>query len=917
MEKPRGKGAHPGMMRLAALGCLLLAVFCGPAAAGEWQTYLEDSFSTTQSMFYTGQAGEAFYAIDEEGRYVIDGMATSSDSLSALTEDLYYYYLEGKCELLRSTAGELAFTGLVFHYNKSIPGKLSYYVFYYYGDGYYGAKRVVGDQVDIIIPLTPTDALDMYGENILGVDAQGTRFDLYINGRYVDGFTDVRIDGGGFGFYISKYSKSAFDDFTVKVERRGGGLESTAAPAVAEGGNVADDTGGRVESGSRDFPEIPRDPNRPVYSWEVGVNKTGKPRPGYPEPEVEPEDVPEPESTGGTNDTNTGSRGSSGPTGEDDSDGLPPGVISSVSLRSANEPAPTANVRPSVTAPAEPDPEPPETEPVLEPVEVLDLSEVDLPPGEEMMTGTRELKNPPDVSDDEKLVVYTLPAADDGIGESLDVSPVTREEFRAAAPKLPAAKVPDVDVEYTDVPDPESSERLARFIEVEPDRVNGSAVANTTAEDAAGDSAAPVEGHPPTLSLAPAADEATATSNYTQTTGPAPTEATSPGPADDPGTEDGYRVAPPVPEGQRIVIPPRDELILLTPEEVYDEGPAEDAEPGPAPLDLTPAADDAARPAGATPVEAEADDGEPNDNVDAAEERRRIADRMRSNDNWGDDDVVVDYRIASALEGNDPAEAAPAVGQPEAETELEPLPAAEERDGAMDFGAQQPGPGPLDLHGEAATGNHTELTGDEIALSLTPRSEPTAAQPAARPFYAGPDLVEISDDFSTQLWPESTGGPTSYRYFGAAYEISNLEAQTMAISFQEAALADVEVLADVEFLEGQSFVGYGLAARFTVVNGLTSYYGLFISESGEFLLLKVDQGREQVLVDWTASSFIQANRENRIGLDLRGDRITAYINGLEVAAITDGSLKAGGYALLAGPAVAARFDNLEIRGFER
>ena len=151
----------------AAWAIVMLAL--APAAAGEWQTYLAEDFSGSQTMFYTGQAGEAVYALDDQGRYLIDGLATASDSLSALTDNLYYYYVEAQCQLLNTSAGDLAFTGLIFHYNKNIPGKLSYYVFYVYGDGYYGAKRVVGDQVDIIIPLTPTDALDMYGVNILGV----------------------------------------------------------------------------------------------------------------------------------------------------------------------------------------------------------------------------------------------------------------------------------------------------------------------------------------------------------------------------------------------------------------------------------------------------------------------------------------------------------------------------------------------------------------------------------------------------------------------------------------------------------------------------------------------------------------------------------------------------------------------------
>src|SRR5438477_12598720 len=106
----------------------------------------------------------------------------------------------------------------------------SYYVFYVYHDGYYGAKRVVGDDVTIVLSRSRSTEIDTHGPNTLAVDAQGTRFDLYINGKYVNGFTDVRIDGGGFGFYVSKQTSGTFDNFKVKVEKRSGGQEAQPMP---------------------------------------------------------------------------------------------------------------------------------------------------------------------------------------------------------------------------------------------------------------------------------------------------------------------------------------------------------------------------------------------------------------------------------------------------------------------------------------------------------------------------------------------------------------------------------------------------------------------------------------------------------------------------------------------------------------
>ncbi len=94
-----------------------------------------------------------------------------------------------------------------------------------------------------------------------------------------------------------------------------------------------------------------------------------------------------------------------------------------------------------------------------------------------------------------------------------------------------------------------------------------------------------------------------------------------------------------------------------------------------------------------------------------------------------------------------------------------------------------------------------------------------------------------------------------------------------------------------------------------------SYYGLFISRSGEFLLLKVVDGAETVLKDWTASTLINPSLANKITLEVVGKRLTAYVNGTAVASVQDTDLAGGGYALLAGPGVKVRYDDLLVRGY--
>ncbi len=138
----------------------------------------------------------------------------------------------------------------------------------------------------------------------------------------------------------------------------------------------------------------------------------------------------------------------------------------------------------------------------------------------------------------------------------------------------------------------------------------------------------------------------------------------------------------------------------------------------------------------------------------------------------------------------------------------------------------------------------------------------------------------------------------------------------MAISFKKGEFSDAEVSVDAEFLDGRANVGFGLAARFRVDGGSVSYYGLFIAGSGEYLLLKVVDGQEAVLKDWTTANLISPDGPNTIKLELVGSTLNAYINGELVTTTRDSDIRSGGYALLAGPGLAARYDNFMLRGVE-
>ena len=881
---------------LLAAGVLLPAQ---RAAAAEWQTYLAENFDSPETMFYAGQAGEAFYSV-EDGRYIIDGLNTESDSLSALTDGMYYYYAEASCEMLQSTAGDLAFCGLVFHYNKKTQGKLSYYVFYVYGDGYYGAKRVIGDQVEIVLPLTRTTELVGGRPNTLGVDAQGTRFDLYINGKYVDGFTDVRIDGGGFGFYISKHSKAAFDDFTVKVEQRGG-MQPAAEPNAVENG-VAPEEGPNSASGESGpkyrFPDIPKNPNRPTYPWEVGVDKSrkGKARRKAEEQEQQQEEQP----SGG------GGEESAGPEAQ----------------------------------PEEAPQEPPETKSSGIPSEHGKLA-----PGEQSKQDeSGKGKEPPKKVDHLKKPKKAKhakppeeeaappPADDSSGGGSSDESQGTETESQPSEAATDVALIPAP----PEPPAPEVASPGNQPGELQLPQGEELVIGEPPAEEKAV--------RPPV----PAPKETAA--------------AAVPEPAVEPEPKTESPVTAPEPEPPAAA--PEPELPAAAP-----EPPAPPAETAPPEAEQGPELPPAAQPETVpglikwpTEQQPTAPDApkEPGGTTAQASRNNALRGMRSSGDDWADpnadSEVVAEHKPpkrplpADKLPADSkpadeaPAETAEVAAVPEteqpAETPAEEQPAEPESALSL-FPEQQPvdeGPGataPSDdslpvgeRQGDRISFEQPPTEAPELPVAGNPPEELTtppadvenaareapAAEPASAIEAPADELTVIQDDFTQPRWPVAESPASVYRYFGAAYEINNLNAETMAISFQEGALADLEIGIDAEYLDGQSYVGYGVAGRFTVTDGSVSYYGLFVSQSGEFLLLKVLNGTEFVLQDWTASSLLSPSKPSRLKLELIGGTIRAFINNELVASVQDGDLTSGGYALLVGPGCSARFDNLLLRG---
>nr|MDQ3023283.1 hypothetical protein [bacterium] len=62
-------------LRVSQTVAALVLMLCLPLAAhAEWESYLYETFDSTETMFPTGTFGEATYSVDSQGRYIVNGM---------------------------------------------------------------------------------------------------------------------------------------------------------------------------------------------------------------------------------------------------------------------------------------------------------------------------------------------------------------------------------------------------------------------------------------------------------------------------------------------------------------------------------------------------------------------------------------------------------------------------------------------------------------------------------------------------------------------------------------------------------------------------------------------------------------------------------------------------------------------------
>jgi WD40 repeat protein len=129
---------------------------------------------------------------------------------------------------------------------------------------------------------------------------------------------------------------------------------------------------------------------------------------------------------------------------------------------------------------------------------------------------------------------------------------------------------------------------------------------------------------------------------------------------------------------------------------------------------------------------------------------------------------------------------------------------------------------------------------------------------------------------------------------------------------------DYQCSVKARFEGGNEKIAFGLVARFPSLGGLDTsrdYAYLCIAESGHYRVAVMRGDKAENIVPWKASTLVKHKADNLLASVCEGDTVRFYINGAEVAKITEPT-QGKGYAragVFSTDDVACSFDDFDLR----
>jgi hypothetical protein len=166
---------------------------------------------------------------------------------------------------------------------------------------------------------------------------------------------------------------------------------------------------------------------------------------------------------------------------------------------------------------------------------------------------------------------------------------------------------------------------------------------------------------------------------------------------------------------------------------------------------------------------------------------------------------------------------------------------------------------------------------------------------------AGPQTL-LSDDFSSSKWGTLTDADSSVEYSNGALQMIVYKKNWFVWSTpsKDASYQNVHIETTVINNDTHETTGFGIICD--KQSGTKNFYYAGITPAGQYVIAKATDGQSDIFLTgdnaWSASEAITANAPAyHIGMDCGNGTLTLYVEGQQIASVSDTSYTNGGIAL--------------------
>jgi hypothetical protein len=177
----------------------------------------------------------------------------------------------------------------------------------------------------------------------------------------------------------------------------------------------------------------------------------------------------------------------------------------------------------------------------------------------------------------------------------------------------------------------------------------------------------------------------------------------------------------------------------------------------------------------------------------------------------------------------------------------------------------------------------------------------------------------VSDDFSVVQWGTGTDADRSVEYVNDALQMIVYTKNYFVWStLNDQDYQNVHIEVTVINNGTDSTTAFGIMCNQQAVDG--NFYYLAVTPAGEYAIAKATEGQSDVFLtnndQWGASDLIAQNAPSyRVGADCANGTLTLYVDGQQIASVSDSTYTSGGVALFTWSGENATTTNLSFDDF--